>query len=264
MSLSKNFPPANHSSDTSRLAGIGFFCACVLSLTALACSPNNAENTSDAADTAAVPAASTPSVVDTAPSSAVPSQAADSAGVATGSVSSETAAASVSQPATQPAAPKAAAKQPSPEPKRTAAAKASSPPATPTEAKPAAPKAAATETAATKPEPAATQVAAARTDSLLVTPEEYDGWKFFHVYCYRCHGTDAMGSDIAPNLRHSVGPEGSVTHEVFIHTVMEGRLPKGMPSWKTLLDSAQIEHLYRYVKARSNGSLVPGRPHVKK
>jgi len=98
-------------------------------------------------------------------------------------------------------------------------------------------------------------------DSLLVSDDEYQGWKWFHVYCYRCHGTDAFGGQLAPDLRHSVGPEGTVTHDVFMQTVTEGRVPKGMPSWKTLLDSAQIEQVYAYVKARSSGRLAPGRPH---
>jgi len=105
------------------------------------------------------------------------------------------------------------------------------------------------------------QTASAQSDDkLTASPAAYQGWKTFHVYCYRCHGTDAMGSDLAPNLRHSVGPEGSVTHEVFVTTVKEGRLPKGMPSWKALLTDEQIENLWAYVRARSNGSLAAGRP----
>ena len=98
-------------------------------------------------------------------------------------------------------------------------------------------------------------------DSLLVTDKEYQGWKWFHVYCFRCHGVDAMGGTFAPNLRHSVGPEGTVTHDVFLQTVTNGRPTKGMPTWKALLDSTQIEELYAYVMARSQGRLAPGRPH---
>jgi len=101
-----------------------------------------------------------------------------------------------------------------------------------------------------------------RSDPLAVSQQEYDGWKMFHVYCYRCHGTDAMGSDIAPNLRHSLGPEGGVNKACFITTVWNGRPPKGMPTWSTLLDSTQIQNLYAYVTARSMGGLAPGRPHV--
>jgi cytochrome c len=100
-------------------------------------------------------------------------------------------------------------------------------------------------------------------DLLAVTPEEYTGWKYFHVYCYRCHGTDAFGGQLAPDLRHSVGPEGSVTRDVFIQTVTNGRPTKGMPTWGPLLTQEQILGLYAYVKARSEGRLAPGRPHVK-
>jgi len=103
----------------------------------------------------------------------------------------------------------------------------------------------------------------ARQDSLAASEAEYQGWKTFHVYCYRCHGVDALGSDLAPNLRHSVSPAGSVTHDVFMTTVKEGRLAKGMPSWKALLTDEQIENLYAYVKARSEKRLAAGRPHRK-
>ena len=98
-------------------------------------------------------------------------------------------------------------------------------------------------------------------DSLLVSSAEYEGWKTFHVYCYRCHGVDAMGSDIAPNLRHSVGPQGSIDHAAFVTTVKNGRPDKGMPTWGPLLSDDKIEQLWAYLKARSEGRLAPGRPH---
>ena len=98
-------------------------------------------------------------------------------------------------------------------------------------------------------------------DSLLVADQVYQGWKWFHVYCFRCHGEDAVSGGLAPDLRVSLGPHGLVTHEVFMQTVANGRLDKGMPGWKVLLDSAQTEQLYAYVVARSSGQLVPGRPH---
>ena len=116
-------------------------------------------------------------------------------------------------------------------------------------------------------QPAATQAIAATTggaqheDKLLASDDEYQGWKWFHVYCFRCHGIDAMGSDLAPNLRKSLSSEGLVTHEVFLKTVREGRQEKGMQSWKALLDDPQIEQLYLYIRARSDGRLAPGRPH---
>lgn len=101
-------------------------------------------------------------------------------------------------------------------------------------------------------------------DHLLVSPQEYEGWKMFAVYCYRCHGVDAMGGGIAPNLRHSVGPEGNVTHDIFITTVTYGRTALGMPTWKALLSPEQMEDLWLYVNARSTNRLYPGRPHMAK
>jgi len=120
--------------------------------------------------------------------------------------------------------------------------------------------------AAASPSGAATgsRVTAAKAtvrDSLLASDDEYQGWKWFHVYCYRCHGTDALGSTLAPDLRHSVSPQGTVTHDVFLTTVRDGRIAKGMPSWNALLNQRQTEQLYAYIEARSEGRLAPGRPH---
>jgi mxaJ protein len=102
---------------------------------------------------------------------------------------------------------------------------------------------------------------AAGPDKLVVTQPEYEGWKVFAVNCTRCHGEDAIGSSLAPSLVKSL--QGGVTHPVFVQTVTEGRIPKGMPAWGPLLTPTQIENLYVYLKARSEGRLAPGRPHVK-
>jgi len=99
-------------------------------------------------------------------------------------------------------------------------------------------------------------------DNLAVNQSEYDGWKMFHVYCYRCHGVDALGGSIAPDLRRSVGPDGGVNHECFTKTVTNGRPAKGMPTWKALLSPDQIENIWNYLQARSAGRLAAGRPHT--
>ena len=44
----------------------------------------------------------------------------------------------------------------------------------------------------------------------------YDGWKWWHVYCYRCHGVDAVGTTNAPNL---IDPES----EALLRRVPQGR-----------------------------------------
>ncbi len=101
-------------------------------------------------------------------------------------------------------------------------------------------------------------------DSLLVPDSIYQGWKWWHVYCYRCHGEDAIGgiNPAAPDLRWALSATGAnFPRDSFVNTALNGRVAKGMPSWKVLLDTSAIAELYLYVKARSDGWLKPGRPH---
>ncbi len=101
-------------------------------------------------------------------------------------------------------------------------------------------------------------------DSLLVSDSIYQGWKWFHVYCFRCHGEDAMHPVLpnAPDLRWVLSKDGKAyPRDSFEYTALNGRADKGMPAWKVLLDTAAVKELYQYVKARSDGWLKPGRPH---
>ena len=50
-----------------------------------------------------------------------------------------------------------------------------------------------------------------------------NGWRWFHVYCFRCHGMDAVGSQIAPNLRESIKV---LPHDEFLRIIREGRPEK--------------------------------------
>lgn len=84
-----------------------------------------------------------------------------------------------------------------------------------------------------------------------------NGWRWFHVYCFRCHGVDAVGSSIAPNLRESIK---ALPHDEFIRIIREGKPEKGMQAWNVLLDDSQMEDIYQYVTERSTGRLKPGRP----
>jgi mono/diheme cytochrome c family protein len=116
-------------------------------------------------------------------------------------------------------------------------------------------------------QPVAVRAAPARDtlrDSLLVSDSVYQGWKWWHVYCFRCHGEDAMRPILptAPDLRWALSPNGAnFPRDSFVNTAWNGRITKGMPAWNVLLDSTAIQELYLYVKARSDGWLKPGRPH---
>ena len=85
----------------------------------------------------------------------------------------------------------------------------------------------------------------------------YDGWKWWHVYCYRCHGVDAVGTALAPNL---TDPNRKLTYEEFLQIVRNGTPQKGMPAWDQLLNDKQITEVYAYVRARSDKLLPRGRP----
>ena len=102
-------------------------------------------------------------------------------------------------------------------------------------------------------------------DKLLVTETEYQGWRYFHVYCERCHGTDALGTVDAPDLRYSVSSEGGVTADSFRIVVRKGaenkEEKKVMKGFEDLLDDQRIDQLYAYIMARSEGRLAAGRPH---
>lgn len=93
--------------------------------------------------------------------------------------------------------------------------------------------------------------------STTVSETVMNGWRWFHVYCFRCHGIDAVGSQIAPNLRESIK---ALPHDEFIKVIHDGRPKKGMQAWNVLLDLSQMEDIYQYVLARSKESLKPGRP----
>jgi mono/diheme cytochrome c family protein len=85
----------------------------------------------------------------------------------------------------------------------------------------------------------------------------YQGWKWWHVYCYRCHGVDALGTTNAPNL---TDPNEKFTRTEFLRIVKTGKPDTAMQSWSKLLDDKQIGQVYVYVRARADKVLPPGRP----
>ena len=104
-------------------------------------------------------------------------------------------------------------------------------------------------------------------DSLAVTDQAYTGWKYFQVYCARCHGDDALGSMAAPDLTYSVTEEGGITADSFKVIVHQGSSSASvapdqrMRGFEDLLDPPLVDAIYSYLLARSDGSLARGRPH---
>ena len=109
---------------------------------------------------------------------------------------------------------------------------------------------------ATPPLRAAPPAQAAASASDIYT-DVYNGWKWWHVYCYRCHGTDALGTTTAPSL---IEANEKMPRAQFIRIVRDGVKDKGMAAWDKLLDAKQMAQLYVYVRARADKVLPPGRP----
>jgi cytochrome c len=92
----------------------------------------------------------------------------------------------------------------------------------------------------------------------VVTKDIFRGYELFNSYCYRCHGTDATGSQLGPDLRHSLG--AGMKQQGFISVAMAGRKDKGMPAWAGFLSRPEVIQIYQYTKGRSLDLVPAGRP----
>jgi cytochrome c len=90
-----------------------------------------------------------------------------------------------------------------------------------------------------------------------VTKDVFHGYQLYNSYCYRCHGTDATGGQLGPDLRRSVA---GMKQQQFLSVAMEGRKEQGMPSWAGFLSEDDVVHVYKYVKGRSLDLIPSGRP----
>jgi mono/diheme cytochrome c family protein len=113
--------------------------------------------------------------------------------------------------------------------------------------------------------PATPAVPDTTRDNLLVTEAEYQGWKYYAVYCERCHAPDAVGTADAPDLRYSISEEGQVSPDSFRVIVRKGTENRAenkvMKGFEGVLDDQRIDQIYAYILARSEERLAAGRPH---
>ncbi|MDE8343388.1 MAG: cytochrome c [Acidocella sp.] len=92
----------------------------------------------------------------------------------------------------------------------------------------------------------------------------YKGFLYYGDECLRCHGPDGMGSSYAPNLTQSLKV---LSKEQFESTVINGKKEVSassdlvMPSFGLNEDVVDnLDHIYGYLKARSDGALGRGHP----
>lgn len=91
-----------------------------------------------------------------------------------------------------------------------------------------------------------------------VTETVFKGYETYNSYCFRCHGGDAVGGDIAPDLRDSLAK--GMSWQTFLSTAMAGRQDKGMPSWAGFFEEKDLREIYDYIKARQLNLVPAGRP----
>jgi hypothetical protein len=119
----------------------------------------------------------------------------------------------------------------------------------------------------------------------------HTGWRLFHTACYGCHGVDAVGTDLAPNLVERVKTltprafaikvltsyrivlpandakteDRTAVREAMIEEVMRReRGARGqivMPAWEADPNvNPHVLDLFAYLSARADGKLGPGEP----
>lgn len=93
----------------------------------------------------------------------------------------------------------------------------------------------------------------------------YKGYLYYGDECLRCHGPDGLGSSYAPNLTDSLK---HLTKEQMENTVINGKKDVNqasnlvMPAFGNNEDVVDnLDNIYAYLKARSDGALGRGHPH---
>lgn len=116
----------------------------------------------------------------------------------------------------------------------------------------------------------------------------YTGWRLFHSTCYGCHGTDATGTDLAPNLVERIKtlsqrdfvakvltsyrlvlPADTADRNVAFEAMLEAIMRRERnPQVKVIMPafeadpkvSPHVLDLYAYLLARADGKVGPGKP----
>ena len=127
-----------------------------------------------------------------------------------------------------------------------------------------------------------------RIEDGRVDDSTYLGWRVFHSTCHGCHGIDATGTSVAPNLVERVkrlsardfsvkvlsryritmsaeaaaGDDQTAVREAFLEQVL--RRESGdvlMPAWERDANvKPHVLDIYAYLRARADDALQPGRP----
>ncbi len=124
-----------------------------------------------------------------------------------------------------------------------------------------------------------------------VDPATFLGWNYYHGVCIRCHGLGGTGTEIAPNLLERVKRitpaqfNIKVLHQYAVKFTTDDWIDLEESMYKEILKQAQrdrgeiatmpkwennpavrdnVDNIYRYLKARSDGVLGPDKPKILK
>lgn len=94
-----------------------------------------------------------------------------------------------------------------------------------------------------------------------VDTDTFIGWRMYNTNCLACHGPDAKGSSMAPNLMDRLNTR--VDYDRFVEVMSNGYTGQmgAMPSFgknPSVMD--RLPSIYQYLKARADGALGEGRP----
>ncbi len=75
-----------------------------------------------------------------------------------------------------------------------------------------------------------------------------EGGSLLNQYCSHCHGPYAVQGERPRDLRRLNLRYGQYAISTFYTTVQEGRMQKGMPYWKGILDDDVIWKIYTFLQ----------------
>lgn len=76
-----------------------------------------------------------------------------------------------------------------------------------------------------------------------------EGKSLFNQYCSHCHGPDAVQGERPRDLRRLRIRYGDNAIGVFYTTINNGRMDKGMPPWKGVLEEDVVWRIFTFLSA---------------
>ena len=126
-----------------------------------------------------------------------------------------------------------------------------------------------------------------------VDSDTFIGWKLYHDSCVTCHGVGGVGTPLAPDLTESLqrlsptefrlkilnrylvevpredamSETRTIVRDTFLKEMNKSEMldeaGMPMPEWKhNPIVSEHVDYLYRYLKARSMGTIGSERPEI--